>query len=210
LVRKSYVFSYDNEILMKFKCLLYSWDDIQKLCKVLANKIKSSGFKPDVIVAIARGGWVPARILCDLLNVKELYSVKTEHWGVVATPDEKARITQYLNVNLKGKNVLIVDDVADTGETIELVLKHVRELNPKDVKTAVIDYKKTTSKFIPDFYATEMKEWRWIVYPWSLLEDIRDLIKKIGVKDVKKAVEILKNEYELDVDEGVVKEALSD
>ncbi len=195
---------------MKFKCLLYSWNDIQNLCKILAEKIKRSGFKPDVIVAIARGGWVPARILCDLLNVKELYSVKTEHWGIVATPDEKARITQPLNVNLEGKNVLVVDDVADTGETIELVAEHVRGFKPKEVKTAVIDYKKTTSKFVPDFYASEMKEWRWIVYPWSLLEDVRDLIKKIGIKDVKKAVEVLKEEYELDVSEEIVKEALSE
>jgi len=195
---------------MKFKCLLYSWEDIQRLCKVLAKKIKDSGYKPDVIVAIARGGWIPARILCDFLNVKELYSVKSEHWGIVATPDERARITQPLNVNLEGKNVLVVDDVADTGETIELVAEHVRSLNPKEVKTAVIDYKKPTSKYVPDFYAAEMKEWRWIVYPWSLLEDIRDLAKKIGVKDVKELTRILREEYELDVNEETVKEALSE
>ncbi len=194
---------------MKFKCLQYSWDDIQRLCEVLAKKIKESGYKPDVIVAVARGGWVPARILCDLLDVRELYSVKTEHWGVVATPTGEARITQPLNVDLRGKKVLVVDDVADTGETVELVAEHVSEFSPEEVKIAVIDFKRT-SKFVPDYFAAEMEEWRWIVYPWSLREDVKDLIKKSGVKDLDKALEVLKQEFELNVNEDIVKDVFSD
>lgn len=174
------------------KCLQYTWDDIIKLCDELAKQIKKSGYKPDVIVAVARGGWIPARILCDYLDVKELYSVKTEHWGVVATPTGEARITQPLNVDLAGKKVLIVDDVADTGDTIKLVADHVKSFSPSEVKIAVIDYKKT-STFAPDYYASLMEEWRWIVYPWSLREDIKDLLKKAGITEKEKAVEYLKS-----------------
>ncbi|MDK2795641.1 MAG: uncharacterized protein PWQ22_321 [Archaeoglobaceae archaeon] len=158
-----------------FKCHLYNWNDIRLLCKELVRKIKASGYRVDVIVAVARGGWVPARILADLLEIKELYSVKTEHWGLVATITGEARITQPLNITLDGKNVLIVDDVADTGETIKLVKEHVKSLLAKEVRIAVIDYKKT-SKFIPDYYAAEMEGWKWIVYPWSLKEDVKGLI----------------------------------
>lgn len=158
-----------------FKCHLYNWNDISQLCKELFRKIKASGYRVDVIVAVARGGWVPARILADLLEIKELYSVKTEHWGLVATITGQAKITQPLNVKLEGKNVLIVDDVADTGETIKLVKEHVNSLLAKEVRIAVIDYKKT-SKFMPDYFAAEMEGWKWIVYPWSLKEDLKGLI----------------------------------
>jgi len=172
-----------------FKCHLYNWNDICKLCKELSRKIKASGYRVDVIVAVARGGWVPARILADLLEIKELYSVKTEHWGMVATITGEARITQPLNVSLKGKNVLIVDDVADTGETIRLVKEHVKSMLAKDIRIAVIDYKKT-SKFVPDYYAAEIEGWKWIVYPWSLKEDIKGLIAN-KAKNIDEAAKIL-------------------
>ncbi len=198
---------------MKFKCVQYDWDDIYNLCKELAKKIRESNFKPDAIVAVARGGWVPARILADFLFVKELYSVKAEHWGIVATETGNARITQPLLADLTGKRVLVVDDVADTGETVELVAKHVMERNAKEVRTAVLDFKHT-SRFEPDYYAKEMESWRWIVYPWSLYEDLRDLVNRIcenngnmGVKDIR---EILAKEYEFLVDEAVIEEVLKD
>ena len=194
---------------MKFKCVQYDWNDVYELCKVLAKKIRESGFKPDAIVAVARGGWVPARILADLLFVKELYSVKAEHWGMVATETGKAKITQPLTADLSGKSVLVVDDVADTGETVELVARHVMERNAKEVRTAVIDFKHT-SKFVPDYYAKEMESWRWIVYPWSLYEDAKDLIGRIyedgmSVEEIRKKLE---EEFEFYVGEDVIEDVL--
>lgn len=193
-----------------FKCVKYSWDEVYMLCKELARKIKDSKFKPDVIVAIARGGWIPARILADFLFIKELYSVKAEHWGIVATVTGKARITQPLTVDLKGKKVLIVDDVADTGETIEIVAKHVKEKGAKEVKTAVIDFKHT-SKFVPDYYAREMERWAWIVYPWSIYEDVKDLIAKIDEKgDADEITKKLEEKFNLKVDRSVVEDVLKE
>ncbi len=193
-----------------FKCVRYSWDEVYMLCKELARKIKNSKFKPDVIVAIARGGWIPARILADFLFIKELYSVKAEHWGIVATVTGKARITQPLTVDLKGKKVLIVDDVADTGETIEIVTKHVKEKGAKEVKTAVIDFKHT-SKFVPDYYAREMERWAWIVYPWSIYEDVKDLIAKIDEKgDADEITKKLEEKFNLKVDRSVVEDVLKE
>jgi hypoxanthine phosphoribosyltransferase len=113
---------------------------------------------------------------------------------MVATITGEARITQPLNVSLKGKNVLIVDDVADTGETIRLVKEHVKSMLAKDIRIAVIDYKKT-SKFVPDYYAAEMEGWKWIVYPWSLKEDIKGLIAN-KAKNIDEAAKILE-EYGL-------------
>ncbi|WP_202319999.1 phosphoribosyltransferase [Archaeoglobus neptunius] len=193
---------------MKFKCILYTWEDIHRLCRKLSEEIRKSGFEPDVVVAIARGGWVPARIVCDYLDIKELYSVMTEHWGV-ATRTGEARIVQPLNVDIRGKKVLIVDDVADTGDTINIVSKHVREYSPAELKVAVVDYKKT-SKYVPDFYAAKMEGWKWIVYPWSMKEELRDLINRTGAKTAKEAVVALKEEFDVDVSEDIVRDVLSD
>ncbi|RLI86232.1 MAG: phosphoribosyltransferase, partial [Archaeoglobales archaeon] len=129
----------------------------------------------------------------------------------VATETGKAKITQPLTVDLTGKRVLVVDDVADTGETVELVAKHVMEKNAKDVRTAVLDFKHT-SKFVPDYYAREMESWKWIVYPWSLYEDARDLIGRIAgdemnVNEIKKKLE---EEFEFFVDEAIIEEVLKD
>ncbi|WP_456327927.1 phosphoribosyltransferase [Archaeoglobus sp.] len=193
-----------------FKCVQYSWDDVYKLCKELARKIKNSGFKPDAIVAVARGGWVPARILADFLLIRELYSVKAEHWGIVATVTGKAKITQPLTVDLTGKSVLVVDDVADTGETVEIVAQHVKEKNAKEVRTAVIDFKHT-SKFVPDYYAREMEKWAWIVYPWSIYEDVKDLIMKLGGGgNAEEIAKKLEEKFNLKVDSSVVEDVLRD
>jgi hypoxanthine phosphoribosyltransferase len=193
-----------------FKCVQYSWQEVYELCRELARKIKNSGFKPDAIVAVARGGWVPARILADFLLIRELYSVKAEHWGIVATVTGKAKITQPLTVDLTGKSVLVVDDVADTGETVEIVAQHVREKNAKEVRTAVIDFKHT-SKFVPDYYAREMSEWAWIVYPWSLYEDVKDLIVKLEEEgNAEEIARKLEERFNLKVDPSVVEEVLKD
>jgi len=186
------------------RCVVYSWQEIYDMCEWLGRKIDSSGFKPDVIVAIARGGWVPARILCDVLDVRELYSVKAEHWGRVATPGE-VKLVQLLNVDLNGKSVLLVDDVTDTGETCLLVKEHLTSLGAREVRIAVLDHK-STSKFVPDYFARKMGSWKWIVYPWSYYEDTRDFIERHGLED-KDAISIrreLKERYDFDVDLRVI------
>ena len=186
------------------KCVVYDWKDIYEMCENLGRKIDSSGFKPDVIVAIARGGWVPARILCDLLDVRELYSVKAEHWGRVATPGE-AKLVQALNVDLSGKSVLLVDDVTDTGETCLIVKDHLSSLGAKEVRIAVLDHK-STSKFVPDYFVSKMESWKWIVYPWSYYEDTRDFIEKqeLEGKDPKDIQRILEEKFDFKVDLRVI------
>ncbi|MDP7207114.1 MAG: phosphoribosyltransferase, partial [Candidatus Bathyarchaeota archaeon] len=62
------------------------WYRFQLLAEKTARKVVDSGYKPDIIVGLARGGWVLSRVLCDYLGVKDLVSLKVEHWGVTATP----------------------------------------------------------------------------------------------------------------------------
>ncbi len=84
----------------------------------------------------------------------------------------------------------------------------MKSFSPLEVRIAVVDYKKTSS-FAPDFYASVMDEWKWIVYPWSLREDVKDLLKRKGVSDVGEAVSYLRS-IGVDVDEGFVRDVLED
>jgi hypoxanthine phosphoribosyltransferase len=159
-------------------CYVLDWDDIYSYAFQTAKKIKESQWKPDAIVGIARGGWVHARIQCDLLGVKNLFSVKVDHWGVTATKDGKAKLTCPLVGDVKGKHVLVVDDITDTGESLTTAVNHVRdEGNPSEVRTAALLHI-VGSKFTPDYYGLEIS-WAWEIWPWNFYEDISALITKI-------------------------------
>jgi hypoxanthine phosphoribosyltransferase len=159
-------------------CYVLDWDDIYSYAYQTAKKIKESEWQPEAIVGIARGGWVHARIQCDFLGVKNLFSVKVDHWGVTATKDGKAKLTCPLVGDVKEKHVLVVDDITDTGESLTTAVNHVKdEGNPAEVRTAALLHI-VGSKFTPDYYGLEIS-WAWEIWPWNFYEDISSLIMKI-------------------------------
>ncbi len=172
----------------KFSCAVVDWNYAYDLCRDVSKEIKDAGFKPEVIIGVARGGWYLARVLCDFFLLKDLFSLKMEHWGVTATITGKAEMTYGLDDaarnRLRGKRVLIADDITDTGDSLKLVVEYVKSLGAKDVRTATMHHK-TSSSFIPDFYGELIKEWRWLIYPWSIHEDVMDLLEKLMVKGGK-------------------------
>ena len=159
-------------------CELVTWEEQYRLAKILADRIRSSGYRPDLVIAIGRGGYIPARILCDLLSLSRLTSVKAEHWGTPAEKENRAVIRYPLCIPIEGAKVLIVDDVTDTGESMALVLEYVKALGPSEVRTAVLQHKEV-SRFKPDYFAVICPVWRWIVYPWALHEDLVGFSRKI-------------------------------
>ncbi len=190
---------------MEVECQQLSWNQIYDLCLKISNSIKKSGFRPDAIVAIGRGGWVPGRLISDFLGIRELYSVKAEYWDVAQTKGD-AIITQPINTEIKGKKILVVDDVADTGKTLNVVISHLRKTGAVEIRTAVLQYKKT-SKFSPDYSGEILKKWVWVVYPWGLVETVAGFMQKIdgyGVKKDEGIVEELKKRFNLSVSTELV------
>jgi hypoxanthine phosphoribosyltransferase len=173
-----------------------TWEKIYEFLLNLASHIKKAGFKPDIIVGIARGGWLPARILSDLLENPEIADVKAEFYLSVAEAKGEPVITQPVSVPVRGKKVLVVDDVADTGKSLTLIQKHLKEKGAKNIKTATIYYK-PWSTLTPDWF--EKKTSRWIIFPWERKETIRRILEKCKKhgKTTKDAKEILIN-YGLD------------
>ena len=91
-------------------CQLVSWDQFALLSRQLARTIHTSWFRPDLIVAIGRGGYLPARILSDYLNVFDLASMKIEHYHGLRR-QKLARVRYPLGAEVGGRHVLLVDDV---------------------------------------------------------------------------------------------------
>ena len=159
-----------------FECEIMSWELFEKLAINVAKSIRKDGFQPDFMVGLARGGWVLSRVLCDFLGVKDLVSLKVEHWGVTATPDGKAQIKYPFDIDLTGKNVLVVDDITDTGESMLVAVEYVKSKNPASIKTAALRHI-DGSKFTPDYYG-DVINWRWVVFPWNFVEDMCNLVPK--------------------------------
>lgn len=159
---------------------LVSWETFYQLARQLALMIRTSGFCPDVIVGIARGGVVPARVLCDYLDVMELACVRVEHYRA-RHKVPKVRVQHPLSIPIDGRRVLVVDDVSDTGDSFRAALEHLAEKGrPLEVRSCALQHK-TVSSFVPDYYAREIRAWRWVTYPWAVIEDLGELISAAGL-----------------------------
>ncbi|MBS7640851.1 phosphoribosyltransferase [Candidatus Bathyarchaeota archaeon] len=152
-----------------------SWDEIYEMLLSLADMIRRDLFNPEVIVGVSRGGWPPARVMSDLLGNIELANVRVEFYRGVAETKSEPVITQPISLPVKGKNVLIMDDVADTGKSLRVVRDHVAEAGAKSIKIATIYYK-PWSIIVPDYYVRVTE--RWIVFPWERKETVRNLVAK--------------------------------
>jgi hypoxanthine phosphoribosyltransferase len=152
-----------------------TWNQIYDMLLSQAEKISKSCFKPDIIIGIARGGWLPARVLTDLLETSSLANVSAEFYVNIAETRNEPVLTQGISTAVSGKKVLIADDVADTGRSLKLVREHILQQGAKDIRTATV-YCKPWSIVKPDYYERETK--LWIVFPWEMKETIRKIIEK--------------------------------
>lgn len=172
--------------------LTLSWSDIEILIDKLAEQV-SSRYEPNMLIGILRGGAIVASMLSDVLDMREVYTIGCRSYTGVG---ERETLVVYQPLSLDSlwdKNVLVVDDVVDTGETMKHIVQHVRGLSPKNIKTATLHIKPHTS-FVPDFYVENVNA--WIVYPWSTNEFVRnlasDMVPRLGIsrtfEEIKKIV----------------------
>ena len=150
-----------------------TWDEIYDLLLGLADTIRKDSFSPDIIVGISRGGWPPARVMSDLLGNSKLADVKVEFYVGISEAKVEPILTQPVSTPVKNKNVLLLDDVVDTGKSLQLVKEHLVAGGAKTVKSTAIYYK-PWSIVVPDYYARKTRS--WVVFPWERKETIRCLV----------------------------------
>ncbi len=150
-----------------------TWNQIYEMLLCQAQKIKTQNYKPDLIVAIARGGVVPARILSDLLEIPSLSFIQIEFYTNINQTLQEPTLKQTLTTNVTGKKILLIDDISDTGKSLKLAKTHLQQQGAIEIKTATL-YQKPQSVTTPDFYEKQTTD--WVVFPWDIKETLRKII----------------------------------
>jgi uncharacterized protein len=165
----------------KLKFISPSWESIFSLSLKLAEKINEGEgrIQFDLIVGVSRGGLVVTRLMSDFLSVDNVQIIRSEYYTDVGKTLQRPRITQKIQTPISGKNVLLTDDVADTGESLIEIKKYLNAKHPARLILSTL-YIKPWSKIMPDYYAAKTDA--WIVFPWERYEAVKSLTAKGGTK----------------------------
>jgi hypoxanthine phosphoribosyltransferase len=142
-----------------------TWERFGSAARELAGSVVDSGYEPEMVIAIARGGLVPAGALAYAIGIKAAGTLNVEFYSdVEETLPDPVVLEPLLDTDaVIGKRLLVVDDVADSGRTLHLVLGLLRRHTP-EVRSAVL-YTKPRTIVRPDYSWRETD--RWINFPWS-------------------------------------------
>ncbi len=144
--------------------LLLTWDDLDQLVATLAAEV---GREHDLVLAITRGGLVPAGMLAYRLDLREILVAGVEFYRSEGGTHPEPLVLHFADAALlSGKRVLVVDEVWETGETMTEVLGRVRMAGAEPV-SAVLHYKPGRSRVPgrPDHYAATVDG--WVTYPYK-------------------------------------------
>lgn len=159
-----------------------TWEQMGEYTFRLAKEILDSGEKFDRVVALAKGGWTWARTLMDYLGIDEISSVRFKSYQGINEASEP-QLVQPLTDSIHGQNILLFDEVIDTGITIKRASEYLKLMGAKKITTASLCYK-PHSCIEPTFYAFDTMA--WVIFPHEIRETIEALYpkwKKIGIKD---------------------------
>jgi hypoxanthine phosphoribosyltransferase len=152
-----------------------TWNQIYDMLLSQTQKIQNQNYKPEIIIAIAKGGLIPARTLTDLLEIQELGYIHIEFYKDINKTRQEPTLKQNLTIQVLGKKTLLVDDIADTGRSLNLAKTYLQQQGACQIKTATL-YKKPQSSTTPDFY--EKQTASWVVFPWDTKETLRKIIQR--------------------------------
>ena len=142
-----------------------TWERFGVASRQLAQQIADDGFAAEIVVAVARGGLLPAGALAYALGTKAAGTLNVEFYSDIeeTLPDPVVLEPMLDTAAIRGKKLLVVDDVADSGRTLALVMDLMRK-HGADARSAVL-YTKPRTILVPDYSWRETE--LWITFPWS-------------------------------------------
>ncbi|MBM3345834.1 MAG: phosphoribosyltransferase [Betaproteobacteria bacterium] len=147
-----------------------SWDQYNVAIERLAAGLRDSGWKFNQIICIARGGMRVGDVLSRLFNVPLAIIATRSYTGEAGTERGEITVARHISMTTDalGDQVLLVDDLVDSGITLDVVRRHLLGDYPeiKTVRTAAIWYK-ACSNVVPDYYASYLPESPWIHQPFE-------------------------------------------
>lgn len=184
--------------------------EVYEIAYRVSKKISEEPASFDTVIAIARGGLPPARIISDFLNIDNVTSLRIKHYSGGGKEIEEVEIRDPVDIDIRGRNVLIVDDINDSGETLRSACEHVVSLGPSLVKTAVLHEKENTV-FDSDFAGERIYQWRWVIYQWAVTEDLLEFLHSDNMLGVSEddAIKHLREKYKLRLDKELFGKVIS-
>lgn len=150
--------------------IYYSWEKVNEMCKQIVFKLAAKNFKPDLIITPLRGGAIPAVQIAYLLETRNIITVNAER-----TEDDSAN-AKFKDVELsnlpskdqiENRNILIVDEILDTGETLFKLVEYLKVQNPTQIVISVLSNSAHSEKSIEADIAIEQTD-KWVVFPWEV------------------------------------------
>tara|TARA_R110002020_G_scaffold202441_4_gene405614 strand:- start:258 stop:695 length:438 start_codon:yes stop_codon:yes gene_type:complete len=140
----------------------YSFDEINAMSRSLASTAKKHNFTN--IIGISRGGLIPAAIISYELDIP-LLTIAVSSYN--KKEKSKFKVIQDFNIDTldENSNILIVDDICDTGETMRWVSSKLSQARIKNLITCIFTKPKHTEYL--DFYGSVIPDNKWIVFPWE-------------------------------------------
>ena len=168
-------------MIKNLQFLPVSWQDLHNSCFEAAKKIIKKEIKFSRIIAISRGGLVVSRILSDFLELPISCFTIVAYAGI--NNKKRARIVEDLKIGIADETILLVDEVADSGETFILALNYLKKYKPKKVYT-IAPFIKPWTKFKPDFWQEKTRS--WIIFPYDVYETVNQLKNKVSDNQIIK------------------------
>lgn len=150
----------------------YDWQGLGSDVFNLAQQILKSGQQFDRLVALAKGGLSFSRSMVDYLAIPEVSTLQIEFYTGIGSTAATPVITQTVPVSVRNERILVFDDIADSGETLEVATSYLKYHGIQSVTTAVL-LSKPWSKFKPDFTARTSEA--WVIFPNEARETITAL-----------------------------------
>src|SRR3989344_4078426 len=166
-----------------------TWEEMGELCFELSKKIIESGKRYDRIIALAKGGWTWARAISDYTKIQNVGSIQYEFYADIYKTDKTPKLKQPLPISVQGEKLLVLDDVADSGATLNVALDYLKKSGAESMSTATFFYK-PWSVIKPDFYVYTTDT--WVIHPHEIREMV-ELLSNKWKKEGKSFVDIQNN-----------------
>ncbi|QOP45047.1 phosphoribosyltransferase [Sulfurimonas paralvinellae] len=138
----------------------YSYENFKSDTNRLINNV--ADFEAEAILSIARGGFTLSHAMAEGLNIRDVQSIRTELYDNECKREE---LTLFGTCHFNVKRVLVVDDIADSGETLRFIMEYLhKNFSGIEFKSATLFYKKT-SCYKPDYWINEANA--WIEFFWE-------------------------------------------
>jgi len=155
---------------------LLSWEDMDVLTRTLVDDIQKTDQHFDRIIAVANGGLTMARHFGDIINMRKISLLQTAFYADINKTAKEPRVLQPLAVDVAGEDLLVFEDIVDTGTTIEFIRPLLLDQYEAKSVTVASLVSKSWASTQPDYVAAQLDT--WIIYPYETRESIQSLSKK--------------------------------